>query len=93
MRTTLSPHPPQTAGLPFVLGHAPYMHAIHIGNTENARLAEGLEHLAYFLRISSHAAGRGTLTPVRGWGLRASAVNHQARSAPHPSPGGVGSCT
>ena len=48
---------------------------------------------AYFLRIASHATGRGALTPVRGGGLRASSVNHQARSAPHPSPGGIASCT
>ena len=47
---------------------------------------------AYFLRISSHASGKGTLTPVRGGGLRASSVNHQVRSAPHPSPDGRGSC-
>ena len=47
---------------------------------------------AYFLRIASHATGRGALTPVRGGGLRASSVNHQARSAPHPSPGGIASC-
>jgi hypothetical protein len=46
----------------------------------------------YFRSMAAHAAGNGTLAvSTRGGGWRASSENHQARSAPQPSPAGSGS--
>jgi hypothetical protein len=55
-------------------------------------LSTAKERLTYLRSMASHAAGNGTLAvSTRGGGWRASSENHQARSAPQPSPAGSGS--
>jgi hypothetical protein len=55
-------------------------------------LSTAKERVTYLRSMAAHAAGNGTLAvSTRGGGWRASSENHQARSAPQPSPAGSGS--
>jgi RNA-directed DNA polymerase len=57
-----------------------------------ARATHACRRDVYLRRMASQAAGNGTLgLSMGGGGWRASSENHQARSAPQPSPAGSGS--